>query len=465
MQVVLNSHRSSELRVGAAAVDVSPRRPTFLYGYPHVPRLSTGVHDPLLASAIYLDDGQQAVLFVNVDVIWLSKQFVVAVRERIGLATGLAPRQVVITATHTHSGPVTLAMVSNADDPVVTPPEAGYLAQLMDGVVTAATEAHRRAESAEMAIVTTRCASIGGNRHDCQGATIDEIPVVAARAANDPRRWLAVMYVNRVHPTVLHEDSTLVSGDFPGLCRRYLQAEVLGDECPVLCHLGAAGDQSPRYVARANDYTEATRLGELLGREIATALTSAKFHCDWPIAVLSSTTDLPMRNIPTLPESTALLHSLRQQLEHLQTSGAKKEQIRTAQCAVFGGEETICLARAADTGRLRSAANACLPAEIQVIRLGQYSFVAWPGEVFAEFALRVRDFDPNVYVITLANGDLQGYLVTEEAVRQNYYEASNAVFSSPESGTALVNETLALLAQNGNGLAERLAMPKSSVTS
>ena len=38
-------------------IDITPRNSTFLYGYPHVSRLSTGVHDPLLSSSLYLDDG------------------------------------------------------------------------------------------------------------------------------------------------------------------------------------------------------------------------------------------------------------------------------------------------------------------------------------------------------------------------------------------------------------------------
>src|SRR5262245_58379876 len=73
---------SPTLYVGSHAVDVTPRGPTFLYGYPNVSRVSVGANDPLLASAMYVSDGNTAVLFVSVDVIWLSKQFVAKARER-----------------------------------------------------------------------------------------------------------------------------------------------------------------------------------------------------------------------------------------------------------------------------------------------------------------------------------------------------------------------------------------------
>lgn len=73
----------SNMRVGAASVDVTPSRPAFLYGYPKVPRTHTGVNDPLMASALYLDDGKEQCLLVAVDLIWLSKRQVAIARARI----------------------------------------------------------------------------------------------------------------------------------------------------------------------------------------------------------------------------------------------------------------------------------------------------------------------------------------------------------------------------------------------
>jgi hypothetical protein len=49
-------HRDQESTVmaGAAVVDITPQGSVFLYGYPHVKRYSTGVHDPLECAALYL---------------------------------------------------------------------------------------------------------------------------------------------------------------------------------------------------------------------------------------------------------------------------------------------------------------------------------------------------------------------------------------------------------------------------
>jgi hypothetical protein len=132
-------------------------------------------------------------------------------------------------------------------------------------------------------------------------------------------------------------------------------------------------------------------------------------------------------------------------LEELRQSEADARQIRTAECDWFGAEETLFLSQAAATGRLEQAVASVLPAEVSLLRVGPWAFAGWPGEAFVEFALAVKLAHPNCSIISLANGELQGYLVSREAVEQNWYEASNALFASPESGTRLVNATLELL--------------------
>ncbi|HKI69554.1 MAG TPA: sialidase family protein [Verrucomicrobiae bacterium] len=59
--------------------------------------------------------------------------------------------------------------------------------------------------------------------------------------------------------------------------------------------------------------------------------------------------------------------------------------------------------------------------------------------------LAAADLRPETFVITLANGELQGYLVTKEAVEGRYHEAGNALFASPGSGERLLQATRQLL--------------------
>ncbi len=112
---------------------------------------------------------------------------------------------------------------------------------------------------------------------------------------------------------------------------------------------------------------------------------------------------------------------------------------------MFGSQRRLALAQADAAGSLRPEIEQRQPAEVQCITVGPWRFVGWPGEVFVEYALDVKSRWENTFVIAYANGETQGYLVTSEAVAEGGYEASTAIFKSPESPRCLVELTDQLL--------------------
>ena len=63
-----------KLNAGAATVDITPKDSQFLFGYPYVERYSTGVHDHLLSSALYLSDGETQAMFIANDIIFVPNE-------------------------------------------------------------------------------------------------------------------------------------------------------------------------------------------------------------------------------------------------------------------------------------------------------------------------------------------------------------------------------------------------------
>ena len=432
------------LRAGSAQTDITPIDSQFLFGYPHVERFSTGVHSPLLSSALYMSEGRTQVLFIANDIIFVSKSIAASVRRRISEATSIPAQNILISATHTHSGPITVDCLSNEADAVVPKADRDYLRLFEERTVEAGVRAHESARLSQVGLAVANGSCVGSNRHTPSGPADPDVPVLAIRSTED-HKPIALMLVCSMHPTVLHEDSTLVSADFPGMARQYLQDTVLGAGCPVLHHTGASGNQSPRHVTCANTLDEAERLGRMLGQAVESALSGIEYEESVKLACRQSSIDLPRRPFPSVEEAEAELVAVRGRLDQLRASNAEPAQVRTAECDWFGAEETLTLSRAAGTGRLHCYANLCMPAEVQLIKVGPWSFVGWPGEAFVEFGLQVKEQHKNTFVITLANGELQGYIVTADAVAQQCYEASNALFASPESGELLVVETLKLL--------------------
>jgi len=405
--------------------------------------MSTGTHDPLECAALYLGDGQEHALFIATDLIFVSKELASKARRQISDATGIPEHAIMVTATHTHSGPLTVNYLSNSRDPVVPKADADYLNWLLDQIVKTGCAAVRAAVPAEVGLAVARAEGVGTHRHDVAGPADSAVPVVVARSLTDEVP-LGCMIVYAMHPTVLHEDSTLISGDFPHFAREYLHAHVLPADCPIVYHNGASGNQSPRHVTSGNTFSEAQRLGVKLGAAIAGLFPQLEFRRHLPLASARRWLELTLRKLPPETEAERAVQLVRAKFERLRAEGASRQEVRTAECDWFGAEETLALTHAAANGQLDVAARALLPAEIQVIQVGTWAFIGWPGEFFVEYALEVRAEFPQAYVITMANGELQGYIVTAEAVTAGVYEATNAVFDA-SNGPRVVAVTLDLL--------------------
>jgi hypothetical protein len=434
---------TTPLKAGAAAVSITPTTSQFLHGYPHVKRYSTGVHDPLYSSALFLNDGAQSLLIVANDILYIPKDLAARARRRIAQTTGAPAESIMITATHTHSAPVVVRGLGERSDPVVPEPDPAYLEHLEDGIVASAERAFGSARPAEIGLAVAHIDGVGTNRRAPDGPADPEAPVLMVRdpASHAP---IAAMVVYAMHPTVLHEDSALVSADFPGMARRYLQEKVLKSDCPVLHHMGAAGNQSPRYCVRGQTFAEAERLGELFGQAVGRAIPGIAYRRDIALRAGQDFLNFPLRQLPSANDAEQKVKAVRAKLARQQSDGTPRAVVRTTECDLFGAEETLCLSRAAADGLVAAALARCMPAEVQLFRIGPWTFVGWQGEVFVEYALQVRRQCPDAFILTCANGSLQGYIVTEEAAAEGGYEASNALFA-PSSGAMLVERTLQLM--------------------
>lgn len=82
-----------------------------LFGYPHVARLSTGVHDRLGAAALYLRQDRQGVLFIANELNFVGKLLRGKARRRISIITAIPMDVIANTTTYIFSGPVTFETV------------------------------------------------------------------------------------------------------------------------------------------------------------------------------------------------------------------------------------------------------------------------------------------------------------------------------------------------------------------
>jgi hypothetical protein len=435
------------LFAGASTRDITPEGLVFLVGYPHVPRMSTGVHDRLTVSTLALRSGPGSCVIASLDLLFISPALANLIRATVGSRLGIAPEAVFVGCTHTHSGPACNEVLAWRDDPVVRPPDPAYLERLVGEILLSAQEAVSRLEPAELACTSARVVGVGSNRLDPSGPSDPDAGVLLVRGPST-HRSIALVVTYAMHPTVLHEDSTLVSADFPGAARRELSSRLGGD--PAIVYLsGTAGNQSPRHTARANTYSEAERLGTLLARSVLEAvrgMAADAYSADAPVSASLGSAELPRRRFSSPGEAWVQLQACRSRFDSLRAKGAPRGEVRTAECAVYGAEETVTLAEAQASGELETWMRGYSPATTQLLGIGEIRLVGLPGELYVEYGLDLKQrAPPHTLVASLVNGDLQGYIVTPEAVRQGTYEALLSVFE-PEAGKLLVDAALELMA-------------------
>jgi hypothetical protein len=92
----------SNLAAGVAKVDITPPPDTPVAGHP---RKTSGARDPLHAGVLLLDDGKTKVAIVTVDLLGASDALVQSARAAVASKTGVPQKNILVAASHNHSGP------------------------------------------------------------------------------------------------------------------------------------------------------------------------------------------------------------------------------------------------------------------------------------------------------------------------------------------------------------------------
>jgi neutral ceramidase len=157
------------LYAGAGTADISPRDRQFLFGYPHVERYSTGIHDPLQSAALCLKSKERALLISSNDIIFIPRESAARVRREVSAETGIPEDGILLCATHTHSGPITVDFLGGEADPVVPKADRSYLAFMEERIVQACLRAVDRLQPAQAGLAVADATGIGTNRRDPAG--------------------------------------------------------------------------------------------------------------------------------------------------------------------------------------------------------------------------------------------------------------------------------------------------------
>src|SRR5438093_1860930 len=97
--------QGESLQIGAAEIDITPPIGHRMAGY-FDERLATGVHDPLKAKALVLQQSKERIALVFCDLVGVSLNITTNARAQASQKTGIPVAHIMICATHSHTGPL-----------------------------------------------------------------------------------------------------------------------------------------------------------------------------------------------------------------------------------------------------------------------------------------------------------------------------------------------------------------------
>jgi hypothetical protein len=410
-------------------------------------RLSEGVHDDLYAKALVLDRDGVRVAMVSCDLISIGRPSVEEARRLIEKNTGIPAIHVMISATHTHTGPVLVDRTSRdltmgRDRPITKE----YLDELPGKIAESVRLAASDLQTVKVSAGTGHETSLSFNRRYLMkdggvrfnpGRMNPDIvrpvgpidPDVSVLYFESPRSAALATYVN----FPMHLDTTgglQISADYPFTLSQVL-GRVKGTDMLTVFTTGAAGNVNHIDVKNSEQlkgFAEAGRIGTALAGEVLKTYTRLGPVSPGPLQVRQEILKLPL---PQIKE------------DDLQKARELAARFETPNNPAF--MELVFAFKTLDVAERQGRP---LEAEVQVITLGdQIAWVGLPGEIFVELGLDIKKVSPFAYttIVELANGSV-GYVPNQKAYPEGSYEVISARCGSG-SGELMVQAAIRMLGE------------------
>jgi len=409
---------SSSLLAGIARRIINPPKGIFLIGYGDRSKSNIGIHDDLTATGLVLTDGTTQIAIVALDILTINESIVDRVRAR------LAPTEVLLCCSHTHSGPIAYA------DEKSPRKNREYIDLLVDRTVETVKEAQENLLPARLEYFHGE-ADVGINRREKmpdghmeigrnpEGARDKSVQVVsvltdAGRQGDKEGMRIATIVNYACHGTVLGPDNLLVSADWIGVMRDKVEKELGGTS---LFLQGAAANINPdMYWEDENAFEKVKEQGLCVAEAVLAAACSGSDE---------------MRGVPlSIERAEAWLPTETRATTSRPPKNYGKPLLSLAKMpgfmAVFAD---ILLNQRYPWKSVIEAKDGfwSVPMRINAVRIGDLALVTFGAETFTEIGMKVKATSPAAHTLFASVSDgCISYLHTEDAHPEGGYEVDIA---------------------------------------
>lgn len=444
---------------GTTKVDITPDIGVPIGGNVREDNISRGIHDQLYANILYLESEGKELLLVGCDLIGIDKKVAEAIKTRIEEELGISKNNIILFATHTHSGPDILGSFKDKIDPKIE----AYLNNLIKKIVLGAKGCKNHPWKAKVGLGKSYEASLSFNRRiflkdgslqmNWESIAVDEIDKAAGPidpdlfylCVKDEQGKIRSIVVNfTLHPAVLVGKDWLFSRDFIDRLTEDLEAH-LHENLVVLFANGAEGNINHINIhdfMQGRGFEETDRIGGKLAKNILEDLQSLKYFKLSELSTESVLIKLPRRKLTKkqIEEAKNLIEA---------SSGNIPSMLDGVPDEVYAKEIL----------EMEKYTKDYLETELQITSLGEdIAIVCLPGEFFVEHGLEIKQSSPfsKTMIFGLAN-DCIGYVPTEAAFHQGGYEIKTARTSqlAPNAGRLVVEKVIYLLEKLKGGVASQ----------
>ena len=415
------------MKTGIGKIDITPPLGIEMVGY-YYTRNAEGIHDKLYARSIVFDDGKTKAAIISCDLCWFPKQTILSIEDKINKLNILPFKNVIISATHTHTGPV------------ITPE---YESFLIEQTVKSVKEAYENSFEAKLSCGSAHVEGVAFNRRyfmkdgtvvtnpgkcnpdivESAGPSPTEVPFIRIDKNNSKESYILVNV--SLHPDTIA--GNLISADYPYYIEKEIKANI-PDVKEIICTNGTSGNINHWDVKNPDPqrgFHEAERIGSTIGAGVVSEFAK------------------------TLPVSQPLIKTDREKarLPYVKVS---EEEITKAEAVLKktypdGVDFTMEVVEANKVLKASKITNDFNEIEIVAISIGDIAFIGMPTELFIELGLEIKDLSPfrNTVTIGLAYA-LAGYIPTEKAYKEGGYEVASNLYK-PEVSKIILEATSKLL--------------------
>ncbi|MFH1533165.1 MAG: hypothetical protein ABIK09_20755 [Pseudomonadota bacterium] len=371
---VLGHPHDGRLHAAAAAVVITPNadnHPCPLYmGGTGMNRIAEGVHDDLEARVLVLARDDVHVVVASMDLVGLEAPDTIRMQTRIA-ALGLDPGHLLISCTHTHSGPDTIGVWGPEDG--VTGRCPAYHEFLADALGQAVADLR-----GTLRPVTIAAGEVSVNEplsnepsllRDSRQPVVINNRITAARLATPEGETVATLVNWHNHPEAMIEHDVF-SADFPRWTRRALE-EAWGGTAIYLS--GTVGGLMTPIDVTSRRFTEDGQ--PVLGIDgTPEMITGGGEEQAWSFGYLvAEYAQAALAGAPAVDTSFSV------DVSRIEVPVDSFVLIATFQSGVLEGHPGL-VTDAPD----RCGVFGCLPVDLHHLRLGDLHLVSFPGEVFPE---------------------------------------------------------------------------------